>query len=125
MCRYVYGQRAIWTRPLMDAVELHPGRPPNTIEVLDFSLAAVLSAKDVFPVSSLSEKGKHGTLVAPSTIHVGQLPIFKHDVETHLPYVSTEWNLKKEYALYMIYADGIIGVDVRSRFFLPLLRMLV
>ncbi|KAF8166403.1 hypothetical protein BJ912DRAFT_1067939 [Pholiota molesta] len=100
LLKYVYGQRAIWTRA---------STAPNTIEVLDFSLAAVLSAKDV-------EKGKRGTLVAASTIHVGQPPIFKHDVETCLPCVSTVWNLKREYALYMIYADGIVGVDRQEDF---------
>lgn len=99
----------------MDAVETHPERPPNTIEVLDFSLAAVLSAKDVSPMSPLLEKCKLSTLVTSSTIHAGQLPIFKHDVETHLPYVSTEWNLKQPYSVYMIYEGGIIGVDVRSQ----------
>jgi hypothetical protein len=109
MCRYVYGQRAIWTRASGTAGGSHPEKPANTIEVLDFSLAAVLSAKD-------AEKGKRGTLVAASTIHVGEPPIFRHDVETCLPCVSTVWNLKREYALYMIYADGIVGVDVRSQF---------
>jgi hypothetical protein len=111
MCRYVYGQRAVWTRPATDTIE-----PPDTIEVLDFSLAAVLSVKNNFPLSPLLENGKCSTLVASSTIHTGQPPFFKHDVVTHLPCVSTEWSLKQAYSMYLIYEYGIIGVDVRLQF---------
>ncbi|KAF8204523.1 hypothetical protein BJ912DRAFT_919158 [Pholiota molesta] len=95
MDTYVYGQRAIWLHSSTDAVGAHPERPPNTIELVDFSLAVCNSS----------------TLVPSSTIQLGQTPIFEDVVETHLPCVSTEWNLKQAYPLYMIYEDGIIGVD--------------
>ncbi|KAF8168754.1 hypothetical protein BJ912DRAFT_1149565 [Pholiota molesta] len=107
LLKYVYGQRAVWTRPETDTIE-----PPDTIEVLDFSLAAVLSVKNNFPLSPLLENGKCRTLVASSTIHTGQPPFFKHDVVTHLPCVSTEWSLKQAYSMYLIYEYGIIGVDM-------------
>jgi hypothetical protein len=114
MDTYVYGQRAIWLQPSTDAVT-HPERPPNTIEVVDFSLSAVLSAKDVPLMSPLLVRCKSSTLVPSSTIQLGRTPIFEDVVETHLPCVSTEWNLKQAYPLYMIYEDGIIGVDVCSQ----------
>jgi hypothetical protein len=122
--RYIHGQRVVWTRPSTDAIELNPESPPNTIEVLDFSLAAVFSVKNDVPLSPLLEKGKRGTLVASSTIHAavssmihaGQPPLFKHDVVTHLPCVSTELILKQAYLMYMIYEHGIVGVDVRFQF---------
>ncbi|KAF8153634.1 hypothetical protein BJ912DRAFT_1113846 [Pholiota molesta] len=110
--RYIHGQRAVWIQPPPDTIDTHPERPPNTIQVLDFSLAAVSSADAVSLTSPSLKKGKRSTPVGPSTIPAGHR-LFKHDVETRLPYVCTEWNLQKAYALYMIYEDGIIGVDVR------------
>jgi hypothetical protein len=105
-------------RPSVDAVERRPPRPPNTIEILDFSLAAVSSAKGVSPIPPLLENGKRSRLVGPSMLVAGRMGIgfFKDDVGTHLPCVSMEWELQREYALYMIYEDGIIGVDVSSLF---------
>ncbi|KAF8168775.1 hypothetical protein BJ912DRAFT_196465 [Pholiota molesta] len=122
--RYIHGQRVVWTRPSTDAIELNPESPPNTMEVLDFSLAAVFSAKNDVPLSPLLEKGKRGTLVASSTIHAAvssmihaeQPPLLKHDVVTHLPCVSTELILKQAYSMYMIYEHGIVGVDVCFQF---------
>jgi hypothetical protein len=88
------------------------------VEVLNFSLAAVLSAKGVLiPTSPLlpsSARDKLGTLSTSSTIYAGEVPFLRNEVETHLPYVSYKRDLKQTHAEYMIHADGIVGVNVRS-----------
>lgn len=113
ICRYVHGQRVLWP-----STPGHFGTrdetAPSIVEVLDFSLAAVLSAQEISPTSAFFEKHKSGTLITSSTIRTEQLSVFKDDVETHLPYVSTQWNLKQAYSGCMIHEDGIIGVNVRS-----------
>jgi hypothetical protein len=115
--RYIHGQRVIFPERIYganDALE----EVPNSMEVLDFSLAAVLSAKGIpIPMSASppsSSQSKPGTLMPSSTIHAGEVPIFEGDVETHLPCVSYKRDLKQTYAAYMIHADGIVGVNVCS-----------
>ncbi|KAF8190061.1 hypothetical protein BJ912DRAFT_353375 [Pholiota molesta] len=115
--RYIHGQRVIFPERIYganDALE----EVPNSMEVLDFSLAAVLSAKGIpIPMSASppsSSQSKPGTLMPSSTIHAGEVPIFEGDVETHLPCVSYKRDLKQTYAAYMIHADGIVGVNMKD-----------
>jgi hypothetical protein len=85
------------------------------VEILDFSFAAVQTAKGMLSMPFPTPKGKPGTLVPSSIIRENDVPFFRADVETHLPCVITTLDLKQPYDAYMIHADGVIGVNVRSR----------
>jgi hypothetical protein len=104
-CRYVHGQRVVF-----------PGRNIGvyglSLYIFDFSLAAVLFAKGM---SSSFTNGEPGTLLAPSTISAETVPLFLEDVTTHLPCVLSRRDFEQIYETYMIYADGIVGIDVRSQ----------
>jgi hypothetical protein len=104
-CRCVYGQRAV-------VAENTPERP-HAVDLLDFSLAAVLSAKGLLDVpSTTTAKGHPGRLLLSSTLPKGDVPLFLDDVETHLPCVRSTLALREIRPAYMLYADGIIGVNV-------------
>ncbi|KAF8169643.1 hypothetical protein BJ912DRAFT_888360 [Pholiota molesta] len=103
--RCVYGQRAV-------VAENTPERP-HAVDLLDFSLAAVLSAKGLLDVpSTTTAKGHRGRLLLSSTLPKGDVPLFLDDVETHLPCVRSTLALREIRPAYMLYADGIIGVNV-------------
>jgi hypothetical protein len=107
-CRCVYGQRAVLTDYTTDS-------PPHAVDLFDFSLAAVLSAKGILDApSTAAAKGHPGRLLSSSTIRAEEdVPLFLDDVETHLPCVRSTLDLKEICIAYMLYADGIIGVNVR------------
>lgn len=63
---------------------------------------------------SSSEGNFPGKLLSSSKIDTSQCTLLEDDVETHLPCVSFTANLEGRYARFMIYADGIIGLNVRS-----------
>jgi hypothetical protein len=89
----------------------------NSVEVLDFSLAAVLSAGGVLPMPPSSSEGNFpGKLLSSSKLDTSQCPLFADDVETRLPCVSCTANLDRRYAKFMIYADGVVGLNVRLSF---------
>ncbi|KAF8190083.1 hypothetical protein BJ912DRAFT_353933 [Pholiota molesta] len=115
--RYIHGQRVVLPA-LTDGANGKLEEVPNSVEVLNFSLAAVLSAKGVLiPTSPLlpsSARDKPGTLSSSSTIYAGEVPFLRKDVETHLPYVSYKRDLKQTHAEYMIHADGIVGVNMKA-----------
>ncbi|KAF8192077.1 hypothetical protein BJ912DRAFT_962766 [Pholiota molesta] len=97
--RYVHGQRVVF-----------PGRNIGvyglSLHIFDFSLAAVLFAKGILGIT--------GTLLAPSTISAETVPLFLEDVTTHLPCVLSRRDFEQIYETYMIYADGIVGIDMED-----------
>jgi hypothetical protein len=111
VCRCIYGQRALFAA--------YTTKPPYAVDVFDFSLAAVLSAKGILDApSTAAAKGHPGRLLPSSTIRTEDAPLFLDDVETHLPCVRSTLDLKEIRIAYMLYADGIIGVNVRPPLFL-------
>ncbi|KAF8169657.1 hypothetical protein BJ912DRAFT_888365 [Pholiota molesta] len=109
--RCIYGQRALFAA--------YTTKPPYAVDVFDFSLAAVLSAKGILDSpSTAAAKGHPGRLLPSSTIRTEDAPLFLDDVETHLPCVRSTLDLKEIRIAYMLYADGIIGVNVRPPLFL-------
>ncbi|KAF8194949.1 hypothetical protein BJ912DRAFT_159947 [Pholiota molesta] len=94
--RYVHGQRAAF-----------PGRGLSStdIEIFDFSLAAVLSAKGYIPAPSAS------SWELSSSTRVGPLhdcPFFADNFSTYLPYVHITRDVKVKYLDVLIYADGLV-----------------
>jgi hypothetical protein len=91
--------------------------PSRYVDVLDFSLAAVLSAKGVLPKhrAAPSPKEKPRTPLPSSIISIGDVPFFVDDVETYLPCVISKLDFKQVHEAYMIHDDGIIGLNVRSQ----------
>jgi hypothetical protein len=112
--RYVHGQRCVFPGGIIGDDNPMQCPPSRYVEILDFSSAAVLTAKGMLPALLPTPKGKPGTLVPSSIIRSEDFPFFLHDVETHLPCVITTLALKQPYDAYMIHADGIVGVKVRS-----------
>jgi hypothetical protein len=99
--RYVHGQRAAF-----------PGRGSSStdIEVFDFSLAAVLSAKGCIPApSATSWELSSSTRVGPSY----DCPFFADNFSTYLPYVRITRDVKLQYSDVLIYADGIVCMKNR------------
>ncbi|KAF8199013.1 hypothetical protein BJ912DRAFT_686105 [Pholiota molesta] len=99
--RYVHGQRAAF-----------PGRGSSStdIEVFDFSLAAVLSAKGCIPAPSASSwELSSSTRVGPSY----DCPFFADNFSTYLPYVRITRDVKLQYSDVLIYADGIVCMKNR------------
>ncbi|KAF8192046.1 hypothetical protein BJ912DRAFT_1041417 [Pholiota molesta] len=103
--RCVYGQRAVLTDYTTEL--------PHAVELFDFSLAAVLSAKGILDAPSpAAAEGHPGRLLSSSTIRAEEdVPLFLDDVKTHLPCVQSTLDLKEISIAYMLYADGIIGVN--------------
>jgi hypothetical protein len=95
--------------------ERDAGRGPPALEVLDFSLAAVLAAQGVLPrprPPPSAPMRSPGMLVAPSIV---RHPDFQGDVETRLPYVCSTRELAKRYSQFVINEECqcIIGLAVR------------
>lgn len=84
--------------------------PTSSFELFDFSLAAVLSAQGVYPMTSC-----RGALMPSSMIRTSELPLFQHDLVTHLPCISLKLDLEQQYSTCMIYEEGIVGVIVSPR----------
>jgi hypothetical protein len=96
--RYVYGQRAAFACS------------KTGIDVFDFSLAAVLSAKGCIPAPSASGASWELSL----STRVGPLhecPFFEDNFSTYLPYVHITRDVKQKYMSVMIYADGLVCMD--------------
>ncbi|KAF8169410.1 hypothetical protein BJ912DRAFT_175019 [Pholiota molesta] len=104
--RYIYGQRAIFKLTSISMAE-PLGHP---VDVLDFSLGAVLAARG----PSSSSDGRHGKLLPSNVLRRKDAPWFLDDVETRLPCVRSALLLKERCKTYMIYADGIVGVETGS-----------
>lgn len=58
--------------------------------------------------------GKPGKLLLSNIIRTTDVPFFLDDVKTYLPCVISTLDLMHVYDAYMIHADGIVGVNVRS-----------
>ncbi|KAF9477679.1 hypothetical protein BDN70DRAFT_94996 [Pholiota conissans] len=109
--RYVHGQHVVC-----------PGNPhPEfnngsfSVEILDFSIAAVLTAMgvDITPSSHSSLTSSiGGVLMPPSIIFAKQIPFFRTDVLTYLPCVIVERKFGFPYTGYMIFEDGIAGIHI-------------
>ncbi|KAF8194952.1 hypothetical protein BJ912DRAFT_160020 [Pholiota molesta] len=104
--RYIHGQRAAFACS---------GVPSADIDVFDFSLAAVLSAKGCIPAPIPS-----GTIWDLSlSTRVGPLhdcPFFADNFSTYLPYVHIMRGLALDYTGVIVYADGLVctnGLSVR------------
>jgi hypothetical protein len=115
--RYIYGQRAVFIKHSIGTGTT--SEPSRTAEVFDFSLAAVLSAQGSLDTRSASPRGQPGKLLPASAIRTEDVPLFLDDVETHLPCVISTLHLTQSCSACMIYADGIIGVNVRPALSLP------
>ncbi|KAF9474746.1 hypothetical protein BDN70DRAFT_884502 [Pholiota conissans] len=110
--RYIHGQHVVY--PLFS----RPG-VSYSVKMLDFSLAAVLNANgiDLTPSPSSSSTTSesafgHVTLMPPSTISAMDEPYFLDIVETHLPCVTLERQFKASYAGYMVYENGVVGINI-------------
>jgi hypothetical protein len=109
--RYIHGQRVVFLSGARSS--------PTSIEILDFSRAAVISANGHLQMPlALSGGTGHGKLSLSTSIEAsyGDCPFFLAKIETYLPYVRTTQALAQEYSDLMIYADGLVGVLVRSPF---------
>ncbi|KAF8191365.1 hypothetical protein BJ912DRAFT_298671 [Pholiota molesta] len=113
--RCVYSQHVLCGR-LINGVDDFQDITNESMTDLDFSLGAILHAKDIdmseSPSPSSSESKQLGTLLPSTPIRAGQIPIFENDVETHLPCVFYERDFDWPCSNYMIHADGIVGVEV-------------
>ncbi|KAF8172131.1 hypothetical protein BJ912DRAFT_105235 [Pholiota molesta] len=101
--RCVHGQRVVQAP--------RTTQPDPSVEVLDFSRAAVLAAQGVLPRPPLSAMNPPGVLV-PSSITIIRHPYFRGDVETHLPFVSWTRELSKQYGNILVNEECIIGVQI-------------
>ncbi|KAF8171466.1 hypothetical protein BJ912DRAFT_119761 [Pholiota molesta] len=112
--RHVHGQRCVYPGGIIgnEGPMWAPGS--RYVEILDFSFAAVQTAKGMLSMPFPTPKGKPGTLVPSSIIRENDVPFFRADVETHLPCVITTLDLKQPYDAYMIHADGVIGVNINE-----------
>ncbi|KAF8169223.1 hypothetical protein BJ912DRAFT_1149427 [Pholiota molesta] len=99
--RCVHGQRVVQAP--------RTTQPDPSVEVLDFSRAAVLAAQGILPRPPLSPMNPPGVLVPSSSI---RHPYFRGDVETHLPFVSWTRELSKQYGNILVNEECIIGVQV-------------
>jgi hypothetical protein len=104
--RNVYGQHAVLRRSRSVTKEPY-------LDVFDFSRAAVVAAQGSLDPPSSSAEGTPGCLLLSSAIRTEDVALFLDDVETHLPCVHYTLDLMQSHGAYMIYADGIMVVDVR------------
>ncbi|KAF8169636.1 hypothetical protein BJ912DRAFT_999277, partial [Pholiota molesta] len=116
--RYIHGQRYVLPasgRNIND--DAHMTNPSRYVDVLDFSLTAVLSAKGVLTKlrATPSPNKKPRTPLPSSIISVEDVPFFVDDVETHLPCLISTLDFTQVHEAYMIHDDGIIGLNVRSQ----------
>ncbi|KAF9482053.1 hypothetical protein BDN70DRAFT_875519 [Pholiota conissans] len=112
--RYIHGQRAALPDPAFFKDE---GSPVAVI--LDFSLAAVLTASgnNVVPASASSVALPSIThrVMRPTVIPANQMEFFRDDVVTYLPCILTTKRFEKPYWRYMLYEHGIIGLRIDHR----------
>ncbi|KAF8164077.1 hypothetical protein BJ912DRAFT_1150425 [Pholiota molesta] len=102
--RCVHGQRVVQF-PRTTERELGGAQ---SVEVLDFSRAAVLAAQGLLPQPPSSPTHPPGVLAPPSIV---RHPYFQGDVETHLPYVSWTRELPRQYNDFLTNEDCIIGIQ--------------
>ncbi|KAF9473961.1 hypothetical protein BDN70DRAFT_885353 [Pholiota conissans] len=105
---YVHGQRVVC-----------PGHSSNEdqemdarIEVLDFSLAAVSSATP--EGAHMSQESASGHLLPPTVISKDAIRFFLDDVVTSLPCVMLKRKIARAHETYMIYSNGIVGLNFRN-----------
>ncbi|KAF9476574.1 hypothetical protein BDN70DRAFT_923207 [Pholiota conissans] len=137
--RYIHGQRAIFSGPTDHVGGEFDFSYTKRAGILDFSLTAVSFARasssrvppDVDSNALLSTfisspemlqfSCKEPTLLPPSTVRTSDLPLLVNDLETCLPCVLTTKDFgDKLYAGYMIYGDGILGLDINDEMHLSL-----
>ncbi|KAF9472986.1 hypothetical protein BDN70DRAFT_937775 [Pholiota conissans] len=103
--RFVHGQRVIFS----------PSPTSDIVHVLDFSLAAVLTATGALPTTSLPTSTESpmamGFSLLPEEEIEDTVPLFLDGIVTRLPCVLIRRTLWRRYPAYMVYADGVIGVS--------------
>ncbi|KAF9486106.1 hypothetical protein BDN70DRAFT_889499 [Pholiota conissans] len=104
--RDIHGQRVVL--PVFRGSNLRLYPETNSVEILDFSLAAILSVGHHDPL----ENDDAGLLLPPTMIKTSEIPLFLDDVETHLPCVSFTTDLDRTYTSFRIHADGFVGTNM-------------
>ncbi|KAF9476260.1 hypothetical protein BDN70DRAFT_995797 [Pholiota conissans] len=118
---YIHGQRVVCQGKSVVSAYSNI-RASKSFRLLDFSLAAVVAVSGALrstptasplPSSSSSYRSTWA-LFSSRKIEASQVPIFREDVETRLPFVSCTRDVGAEgtFRGYMIHVDGIVGYKV-------------
>ncbi|KAF9482990.1 hypothetical protein BDN70DRAFT_929644 [Pholiota conissans] len=107
--QYIHGQRVAFSAT---GAHWEKNRTiTNSVAILDFSIAAVASARRTLP-SALSPARRPGKLLPQSTIKASQISLFKGDIESYLPCVCSIWDFSGKFTAFQaIHTDGVITVD--------------
>ncbi|KAF9480909.1 hypothetical protein BDN70DRAFT_877099 [Pholiota conissans] len=123
-----YGQLA-WTGDIRGQCVVAPmpsaaidsnvsGNISSAVEILDFSLAAIMSlssSPQSQSQSPLEPWSDFAVLCAPSRIKAASdVTPYQEDVETYLPCVSSKLNIQHRHSAYKITEDSVIGVNTAS-----------